>query len=156
MTFVTAKRMSDILLRENDTGEKFEDETGDPMDTSEKDSTDNRKQVMMKTYVEDIGHRPSENTQRCINVVVRNTILPKMKFVPSGKAFGSFDKPDFTDQKSWVNILFSKIPNLGELSDAMKCRVWITYKARIKEQFSLHRAGITHKIKLNFVKCKLY
>ena len=150
------KKMADIPDMENITDESFtEDTTQEIQDTTNKDSADKRKQVMMKVYGEDIGHRHSDNTQRCINVV-RNTILPKMKFVPSGKGFGSFDKPDFTHKKSWVNVLFSKIPNIADLSDAMKCKVWMTYRARIKEQFSLHRAGITHKIKMNFVKSKFF
>ena len=148
--------MADIPDMENIRDESLtEDTTQEVQDTTDKDSADKRKQVMMKVYGEDIGHRHSENTQRCINVVVCNTILPKMKFVPGGKTFGSFDKPDFTNKKSWVNVLFAKIPNLADLSDAMKCKVWITYRARIKEQFSLHRAGITHKIKMNFVRSKL-
>ena len=146
--------MSDEMINEEENTQSLTDIVNDVLDTTDKDPTEKRKRVMIQTYGEEVGHRPSENTQKCINVVVRNTILPKMKFVPGGKAFGSFDKPDFTDTKSWVNVLFSKIPNLANLSDSMKCKVWITYRARIKEQFSLHRAGITHKIKSNFVKSK--
>ena len=107
---------------------------------------------MLKVYGEGVGHRRADNTQKCINTVVRNTILPKMKFVPTGSGLGSFDKPDFTNTKSWVNILFSKIPSLNSLSDGMKCKVWITYRAKIKEQFSLHCAGVTLKIQNNFIK----
>lgn len=125
-------------------------------DTTEKDARGVRKLQMIKVYGEGIGHLPSENTQRCINAVVRNTILPKMKFVASGTRFGSFERPDFSDEKSWVNILFGKIPNLNDLSDGMKCKVWITYRAKIKEQFGLHRAKITHHIKNNFIKGKTF
>ena len=121
-------------------------------DTTEKDSEGARKLLMLQVYGEGSGHKRSENTQKCINTVVRNTILPKMKFVPTGNGLGSFDKPDFSDPKSWVNILFSKIPSLNTLSDGMKCKIWITYRAKIKEQFSLHRAGVTLKIQNNFVK----
>ena len=125
-------------------------------DTTDKDNETKRKLLMMKVFGEGVGHKATENTQRCINVVVRNTILPKMKFVQSGSAFGLFQRPDFTDRTSWVNVLFGKIPSLNKLSDGMKCKVWITYRAKIKEQFSLHRAGITHKIKLNFIKGEKY
>ena len=127
-----------------------EDNTLD--DTTEKDSPGTRKLLMLKVYGEDIGHKRSDNTQKCINTVVRNTILPKMKFVPTGNGLGSFEKPDFTNTKSWVNILFSKIPSLDNLSDGMKCKVWITYRMKVKEQFSLHRAGVTLKIQNNFIK----
>ena len=121
-------------------------------DTTDKDSPGRRKLLMLKVFGEGVGHRRADNTQKCINTVVRNTILPKMKFVPTGSGLGSFDKPDFTDSKSWVNILFKKIPSLENLSDGMKCKVWITYRAKIKEQFSLHRAGVTLKIRINFIK----
>lgn len=121
-------------------------------DTTDKDSPGTRKLLMLKVYGEGIGHKRSDNTQKCINTVVRNTILPKMKFVPTGNGLGSFDKPDFTNAKSWVNILFSKIPSLDNLSDGMKCKVWVTYRMKIKEQFSLHRAGVTLKIQKNFIK----
>ena len=73
------------------------------------------------------------------------------KFVEEGEGFGRFDRPDFRDSKSWVSILFGKIPSLDLLSDRMKCKVWITYRKKIKEQFSLHRSAVTLKIQKAFV-----
>ena len=41
------------------------------------------------------------------------------KIVEEGEGFGRFDRPDFRDSKSWVSILFGKIPNIDLLSDIM-------------------------------------
>ena len=101
-------RMSETAQRDDDNSESLIDNTQNFEDTTDKDSREKRKQVMLKVYGEGIGHRSSENTLKCINVVVRNTILPKLKFVSSGTRLGSFEKPDFSDEKSWVNILFVK------------------------------------------------
>ena len=110
-----------------------------------------RKALMLDTYTEAIGDEKNENTQRCINEALWGTILPKKKFVDEGDGFGRFDRPDFRDSKNWVSILYKKIPSLDLLSDRMKCKVWITYRKKIKEQFSLHRSAITLKIQKAFV-----
>ena len=74
-----------------------------------------------------------------------------MKFVSTSKAFGSFEQPDFTDNNCWVNKLFANIVTLRGASDKMKAEVWMTYRAKIKEQFSLHRSSSTLKIKRKFL-----
>ena len=124
-------------------------------DTNEGSDPLERKALMIETYTEAIGNEKNDNTQKCINEALRGTIIPK-KFVEEGEGFGRFDRPDFRDSKSWVSILFGKIPNLDLLSDRMKCKVWITYRKKIKEQFSLHRSAVTLKIQKAFVNGELY
>ena len=119
-------------------------------DTNEGSDPLERKALMIETYTEAIGNEKNDNTQRCINEALRGTILPKKKFVEEGEGFGRFDRPDFRDSKSWVSILFGKIPSIDMLSDRMKCKVWITYRKKIKEQFSLHRSAVTLKIQKAF------
>ena len=110
-----------------------------------------RKTVMVNTYTEGVGHEKDDNVIRSINAVLRGAILPKKKFIDEGEGFGMFDKPDFRNERHWASILFSKIPSLNSMSDAMKCKVWITYRKKIKEQFSLHRSAVTLKIKRAFI-----
>ena len=124
----------------------------DREDTNEGSDPLERKALMIETYTEGIGNEKNDNTQRSINEALRGTIIPKKKFVEEGEGFGRFDRPDFRDSKSWVSILFGKIPSLDILSDRMKCKVWITYRKKIKEQFSLHRSAVTLKIQKAFVK----
>ena len=125
-------------------------------DTCSTDDPVKRKSVMIETYTEGIGHEKCDNTQKCINTVLRCTILPKKKFVDEGDQFGRFDKPDFRDEKSWISIMYKKIEGLDMMTDRMKCRIWMTYRKKIKEQFSLHRSAVTLKIQKSFIagKCK--
>lgn len=125
-------------------------------DTNEGSDPLERKALMIETYTEAIGNEKNDNTQRSINEALRGTIIPKKKFVEEGEGFGRFDRPDFRDTKSWVSILFGKIPSLDLLSDRMKCKVWITYRKKIKEQFSLHRSAVTLKIQKAFVNGEFY
>ena len=116
-------------------------------DTTAEDERKKRRLVMIKAYSDNIGQQHQDNTMRSINRVLRQMVLPKMKFLENTNKFGSFNRPDFTDPNSWVSKLFTKIPALDNATDRMKCQVWITYKAKIKEQFSLHRSSVTLKIK---------
>lgn len=134
----------------------YDDPNQIPVDTTDRDSKGSRKLVMIRAYAEGVGHIKNENTMRCINSAVRGSILPKMKFVPTGCGFGSFDKPDFTDDKAWVNILYSKIPCIQGLTDNVKCKIWIAYRKKVKEQFSLHRSAVTLKIQRAFIKGEKY
>jgi hypothetical protein len=46
-------------------------------DSCSTDDAVKRKSVMIETYTEGIGHEKCDNTQKCINTVLRCTILPK-------------------------------------------------------------------------------
>ena len=123
-------------------------------DTTAADDSVQRKAVMLDAYSEGVGHPKCNNTQKCINTVLRGAILPKKKFVEEGEAFGRFEKPDFRDENSWVSIMYKKIPSFDMMTDRMKCKVWITYRKKIKEQFSLHRSGVTLRIQHAFIQGK--
>ena len=133
-----------MSLSESDS-DNYNDDNID--DTTAEDERKNRRLVMIKAYSDNIGQQHQDNTMRSINRILRQMVLPKMKFLENTNKFGSFNRPDFTDPNSWVSKLFTKIPALDNATDRMKCQVWITYKAKIKEQFSLHRSSVTLKIK---------
>ena len=123
-------------------------------DTTATDLEDRRKMNMIKTYSDGVGHVMCDNTMRNINRVIRCTIISKLKFVDVSNKFGSFNQPDFTNKKSWVSILLSNIPSMDATTDSMKCKLWMTYRHKIREQFSLHRSAVTLKIKRAFVRGK--
>ena len=133
-----------MSLNESDSDSYNDDNIGD---TTAEDETPRRRLVMIKAYSDNIGQLHQDNTMRSINRVLRQMVLPKMKFLDNTNKFGSFNRPDFTDTNSWVSKLFAKIPALDRATDRTKCQVWITYKAKIKEQFGLHRSSVTLKIK---------
>ena len=120
-------------------------------DTTVNNNALERKALMIDVYTEAVGHPKCENTLKCINTVLRCAILPKKKFVDDGEGFGRFNKPDFRNENQWVTILYKKIPSLDMMTDKMKCKVWITYRKKIKEQFSLHRSAVTLKIQKAFI-----
>ena len=125
-------------------------------DTFNTDDTEARKLTLIQQY----GRGKSSNiineaTMKSLTCAIRLVIIPKVKFLPGGKGFGSFEQPDFTHPNCWVNKVFDRIANLKNASDKKKADVWMTYRTKIKEQFSLHRSGVTLKIKAAFCNGKL-
>lgn len=120
-------------------------------DTREGDDIDKRKLNLMKVYSQGLTVVRNDNTKTTILNSVRSIIIPHVKFVTTSKVFGSFEQPDFTDENCWQNKLFGNIVTLKGASDKMKAEVWMTYRAKIKEQFSLHRSSTTLKIKRKFL-----
>ena len=120
-------------------------------DTFNTDDAEARKLTLIQQYARG---KPTniinEATMRSLTRAIRLVIIPKVKFLPGGKGFGSFEQPDFTNPNCWVNKVFDRIANLKNASDKKKADVWMTYRTKIKEQFSLHRSGITLKIKAAF------
>ena len=124
-------------------------------DTFSGDDTEVRKMTLIQQYARG---RPTTNlneaTMRSITKAIRLVIIPKVKFLPGGTRFGSFHQPDFTDPNCWVNKVYDRIANLKNASDRKKADIWMTYRNKIREQFSLHRSGITIKIKKAFLQGK--
>ena len=125
-------------------------------DTSESDDVEKRKMTLMRAYARGSTNatKMNESTMRSLTKAVRLVIIPKVKFLPGLKGFGSFEQPDFTSKKCWANRVFDRIANLKNASDIKKAEVWMMYRSKVKEQFSLHRSSVTMKIKLAFVKGK--
>ena len=123
-------------------------------DTHEGDDPKKRELNLIEVYSQGVIEPPEETTRITIMNCVRSTIVPNVKFLTSSKAFGSFEQPNFANSECWVNKLFANIPTLARLSDGTKARTWMTYKAKIREQFSLHRSGVTLKIKRKFMEGK--
>ena len=137
-------------------GDGFESEPYDEVeeeDTTNPEEEDRSKRQMelIRVYSEGTQLLKNDTTLRTLTKSLRKLIIPHVKFVQcSNKVFGSFDQPDLTSADCWQNKLFSNIPSLNNARDEMKAQVWMTYKSRLKEQFSLHRSGVTLKIKRKF------
>ena len=122
-------------------------------DTFDGDDTEVWKMTLIQQYARG---RPTtnlnESTMRSITRTIRLVIIPKVKFLLGGTGFGSFHQPDFTNPNCWVNKVYDRIANLKNASDRKKADIWMTYRNKIKEQFSLHCSGTTLKIKKAFLK----
>lgn len=136
----------------NDESQELELEAADTCNT---DDSDARKMTLIHQYARG---KPTvtinDATLRSLTRAIRLVIIPKVKFLPGLKGFGSFEQPDFTHPNCWVNKVFDRIANLKNASDKKKADIWMAYRSKIKEQFSLHRSGVTLKIKNSFVKGK--
>ena len=120
-------------------------------DTVDTDDAESRKLTLIQQYSR--GKSTSiinESTMKSLTRAIRLVIIPKLKFLPGSRGFGSFEQPDFTHPNCWVNKVFDRIANLKNASDKKKADVWMTYRNKIKEQFSLHRSSVTLKIKNAF------
>ena len=80
----------------------------------------------------------SKSTMISLNTVVRKVLIPRMKFVSERKQFGQFDQPDFSDSNCWVHRVFDQIGSLKHANDSVKAEIWMVYRSKIKEQFSIH------------------
>ena len=120
------------------------------------DSISIRQMSLIKIYSDGQTLVNNDNTLRILTKNVRKSIIPEVKFVPTSKGFGTFEQPDFTDDTCWMNKLFANIPTLKNATDTMKAEVWMTYKSKIKNEFSLHRSAVTLKIKQKFSESKTY
>ena len=109
-----------------------------------------RQMKLIKVYSQGSTLSKNDTTLRTLAKSLRKVILPQVKFIQCSKVFGSFEQPDFTDNHCWQNKLYANIPSLNNASDTFKAEVWMTYRAKLKDQFSLHRSGVTLKIKRKF------
>ena len=150
-TIIRDRRSNDNIdygLEEEQTADGLSETDTDTFDT---DDTEARKLTLIQQYARGKSTNIiNEATMKSLTRAVRLVIIPKVKFLPGGKGFGSFEQPDFTHPNCWVNKVFNRIANLKNASDKKKADVWMTYCTKIKEQFSLHRAGVTMKIKAAF------
>ena len=118
-------------------------------------SSDKQKYDLMVRYNDCKTLKPfSKNTLQSINRAVWAVVLPHMKFITSSKRYGSFEQPDFTDPNSFVHRVFNQLGNLKNTNFKTKVNIWMTYRYKIKEQFSLHRSSITSQLKILFLKGK--
>lgn len=96
----------------------------------------------------------SKSTMMSLNSAVRKVLIPRMKFVSEKKQFGQFDQPDFSDDNCWVHRVFDQLGTLKNASDNVKAEIWMMYRHKIKEQFSIHRANLTNRLKKVLLKGK--
>lgn len=144
----------------DDCNDEMGDEVGDESSSSDEEeehqqcdlevALNKRRMELIKVYRKGAGINKNESTLRTLTKSLRKIILPELKFLGGSKVFGSFDLPDFTDPNCWQNKLYANIPSLRDATDSLKAEVWMTYRAKLKEQFSLHRSGVTLKIKKKF------
>ena len=119
-------------------------------DAKQEEERNKRQMQLIRVYSQGTQLLKNDTTLRTLTKSLQKLIIPHVKFVQCSKVFGSFDQPDFTSADCWQNKLFSNIPSLNNARDEMKAQVWMTYRSKLKEQFSLHRSGVTLKIKRKF------
>lgn len=122
-----------------------------PSSTGTNVSRDRERLQLMDVYGKGKTKQFNKSTMQSINRAIRKVLIPRMKFVNKGKELGSFDQPDFTDPNSWIHRVFSQLGALQNLSATNKAEIWMTYKMKIREQFSLHRSSVTIGLKKAFI-----
>jgi hypothetical protein len=116
-------------------------------------ATERRKMKLIEKY--SVGQTSTEynkSTMLSLNNAVRKVLIPRMKFVSERKQFGQFDQPDFSNTNCWVHRVFDQLGTLKHADDCVKAEIWMNYRNKIKEQFSVHRANVTNRLKMVFQK----
>ena len=119
-------------------------------------ASERRKMQLMEKYGTGKTMDYNKSTLQSFNRAVRKVLLPRMKFVSNSKSFATFEQPDFSDSNCWVHRVFDQLGALNNYSDSKKAEIWMTYRNKIKDQFSLHRSNVTTQLKTVFVKGKNY
>ena len=117
-------------------------------------ASERRKMQLMEKYGTGKTTDYNKSTLQSFNRAVRKVLLPRMKFVSNSKSFATFEQPDFSDSNCWVHRVFDQLGVLKNYSDSKKAEIWMTYRNKIKDQFSLHRSNVTTQLKTVFVKGK--
>lgn len=114
-----------------------------------------RKMALIQKYnTGQVRTQYSKSTMMSLNNAVRKVLIPRMKFVSERKQFGQFDQPDFSDDSCWVHKVFDQLGTLKNANDMVKAEIWMIYRHKIKEQFSIHRANVTNRLKKVVIKGK--
>ena len=140
-SFTTEVQDGNDIINENMPPEdsQEEDTNDDDNDTFNTDDAERRKLTLIQQYSRGKSTNViNDATMKSLTRAIRLVIIPKVKFLPGGRGFGSFEQPDFTHPNCWVNKVFDRIANLKNASDKKKADVWMTYRNKIKEQSSLH------------------
>ena len=116
-------------------------------------TSESQKAELLQIYSSGVKREFRKSTLDSFNKAIRKIALPNIKFLPSTKALGGFEMPDLTSDDCWVHKIFDEV-NMTRSTLKCKAEVWMTYRHKIKEQFGLHRAGVTMKMKKMFVKGK--
>ena len=119
-------------------------------------SKERRKMRLIEKYSTGKTSEYSKSTMQSINSAVRKVLIPRMKFVSTQKHFGQFEQPDFSDESCWVHRVFDQLGNLKRANDMVKAEIWMTYRNKVKEQFSLHRSMVTNQLKKTLIKGKFF
>ena len=117
--------------------------------TSSLSSNDSQKGELLEIYSSGVKRQFLKSTLDSLNKAIRKIALPNIKFLPTTKALGGFEQPDLTLEDCWVHKIFDEI-NMSRSTLKCKAEVWMTYRHKIREQFGLHRSGVTMKIKKRF------
>lgn len=123
-------------------------------DTMPTDPKEDRIMNLKRVYAEKIVERSSKDTERMLKRVLRTSIIPQVKFVYDGKAFGSYHKPDFTNEGCWQSVLFDQIETMKNVSDGKKAKIWMTYCKSLKQEFSNARGRVMTEMRKAFMMSK--
>ena len=116
-------------------------------DTTAKDTKHMREMNLIKAYADGIGMPRDKDFERSLKKNFRAVLLPKVKFIQTGKNFGSFEQQNLTEKDCIANELFNMLPDIAQASDRTKAKYWITYRGKLKEMVSSHKAKATLAMK---------
>ena len=108
---------------------------------------------MLTVYKRKVRVKVSLGIKADILRLVRKLVIPHEKFVSEGSAIGSFERPNFTNKKSWYYIVLHKA-GYNDHSHRAMAKVWVTYQKDVAEAFSNHRSNATSRMKRAFLASK--
>lgn len=107
----------------------------------------NRITRLIKVYAEGEKLAGNAEMEKMVKKNFRAAVLPDLKFIQTGKVFGSFEQPDLTDPNCVAHKLFEMFPAMKNDPDELKARFWMTYRGKLKEIVSTHKAKVTMMMK---------
>ena len=121
-------------------------------ETKEGDDIKKRKMHLINVYKE--GGKVNRNKSMIpnLNASVRKAVLSHVKFTDSKKGFGTFEQPDFTSNRCWINAIFKEMRHLRDATDREKAEYWVAYRSDVRTQFQQYRSTKTKAIKNIFMK----
>ena len=112
------------------------------------------KDIMMKIYDDKTGVKKNETVLREIKCAVRDFLIPRVKFVDTGKktGFPTFARHDFSDMGHFLTKFVNDGCGLKKKNYSEKAKFWVTYARTVKKEFANHRSAATAAIKASFLK----
>ena len=139
------------------TPHRVEEEEDEFEDTNVGDDKEKRQSVMKQAYDNGLKEIYNEYVWSSIKDQIRiKQILHKVKFVKEGNEFGSFNRPDFTNENCWEAVLWNALPTFRKASDREKCVKWMTYLPYIRKRLSDYKTNMAMKQKKAYIKCKCF
>lgn len=115
-----------------------------------------QRDVLIKVYDSGIGVKEDKQVLRDVKCVVRDFIVPNVKFVDTRRdnTFPSFMKHDFSDEKHFITTLVNDGCGMREKTMEEKAKFWLSYGKVVKKEFANHRSFAAATMKAEFLRCE--